>query len=138
MKAENFGEYIKEQRLSKNLTIRQLELYSGVSNSYLSQLENGKRGIPSPAIIKKLAAGLKIPNQKLLKQAGYVELLNIEEDKYNPLEEINELLKKYDIDQSGFFDIEKWKAMGPDEIKELESYFEYITSKAKKKEQQND
>ena len=47
------------------------------------------------------------------------------------MSEINNLLKKYDIDQSGFFDIEKWKAMGPEEIRELESYFEFITSRAK-------
>ena len=51
------------------------------------------------------------------------------------MSEINNLLKIYDIDQSGFFDIEKWKVMGPDEIRELESYFEFITSRAKKKQQ---
>ena len=54
------------------------------------------------------------------------------------MSEINNLLKKYDIDQSGFFDIEKWKAMGPEEIKELESYFEFITSRAKKKQNEDD
>jgi len=47
--------------------------------------------------------------------------------------EINNLLQKYDIDQSGFLDIKKWKAMGLEEIKELESYYEYITSKAKER-----
>ncbi len=52
------------------------------------------------------------------------------------MDEINKLLKEYNIDQSGFFDIEKWKAMGPDEIKELKSYFEFLIEKAKKKDQQ--
>ena len=54
-------------------------------------------------------------------------------DSYNPIHEINKLLDKYNIDQSGFFDIEKWKAMGPDEVRELESYFQFLTEKAKKK-----
>ncbi|WP_346206781.1 helix-turn-helix transcriptional regulator [Caldifermentibacillus hisashii] len=73
MKAEEFGKYIKELRAKRELTIRQLEIYSGVSNSYLSQLENGKRGIPSPEILKKLSKGLKVPYDELMIKAGYLE-----------------------------------------------------------------
>lgn len=47
--------------------------------------------------------------------------------------EINKLLDKYEIEVSGLFDIKKWKAMRPEEIKQLENYFEFITSRAKKK-----
>ncbi|MCF3941602.1 helix-turn-helix domain-containing protein [Oceanobacillus alkalisoli] len=56
-----------------------------------------------------------------------------EEEQEDSLEQINKLLKKYNIDQSGFFDIEKWKSMGPEEIKQLESYFQFIVSEAEKK-----
>lgn len=73
MKANEFGEYIRKLRKEREMTIRQLELYSGVSNSYLSQLENGKRGIPSPDILKKLAKGLKVDYVFLMRKAGYVE-----------------------------------------------------------------
>lgn len=73
MKANEFGKYIRELRNNRELTIRQLELYSGVSNSYLSQLENGKRGIPSPDILKKLSKGLKHPYNDLLEKAGYID-----------------------------------------------------------------
>lgn len=52
---------------------------------------------------------------------------------FNPMTEINKLLDKYEIEDSGFFDIEKWKTMGPEEIKQLEDYFKFITSRAKKK-----
>src|SRR5690625_4813474 len=73
MEAKKFGSYIRKLRNDRELTIRQLELYSGVSNSYLSQLENGKRGIPSPEIIKKLSKGLKIDYNLLMIKAGYME-----------------------------------------------------------------
>lgn len=63
-----------------------------------------------------------------------------ETNNFDPMTEINHLLKKYNIDQSGFFDIEKWKAMGPEEIRELESYFEFITSRAQqnRKDEENE
>lgn len=73
MKANEFGTYIKRLRNKRGMTIRQLELYSGVSNSYLSQLENGKRGIPSPDIIKKLSTGLRVDYEELMIKAGYME-----------------------------------------------------------------
>lgn len=73
MKAKNFGLYIKQLRLQRGLTIRQVELYSGVSNSYLSQLENGKRGIPSADIINKIASPLGVSPNKLMSKAGYIK-----------------------------------------------------------------
>lgn len=73
MKANEFGLYIRKLRTNREMTIRQLELYSGVSNSYLSQLENGRRGIPSPDIIKKISKGLKVDYNDLMIKAGYME-----------------------------------------------------------------
>lgn len=76
MEAKEFGLYIRKLRSDREMTIRQLELYSGVSNSYLSQMENGKRGIPSPDIIKKLSDGLKADYIQMMKKAGYIEDVN--------------------------------------------------------------
>ncbi len=59
------------------------------------------------------------------------------EVEYNSLTEINKLLKKYGFDQSGFFDIEKWRNMGPEEIQQLESYFQFIAEQAKKKNEED-
>jgi len=73
MKAEEFGKYLRELRQKRNLTIRQIELMSGVSNAYLSQIENGKRGIPSPEILKKLSQALKVPYEELMAAAGYLD-----------------------------------------------------------------
>lgn len=97
MKANEFGLYIRKLRNEKEMTIRQLELYSGVSNSYLSQLENGKRGIPSPDIIKKISNGLKVDYNDLMIKAGYMdkELTSRKEIDSLSDEEVDEELKEF-------------------------------------------
>lgn len=71
MKAREFGEYLKELRKKKKLTIRQLDTYSGVSNSYISQMERGERGVPSPEILQKLSKPLGVEYDELMILAGY-------------------------------------------------------------------
>ncbi|MCE5168498.1 helix-turn-helix domain-containing protein [Paenibacillus profundus] len=44
--SEEFGNFIKQKRKEKGLTLVQLAQESGLSHSYLSQLENGKRNLP--------------------------------------------------------------------------------------------
>ena len=44
--ARGFGEFLRETRLAKGLSIRQLATMAGVSNAYLSQVETGARGVP--------------------------------------------------------------------------------------------
>ncbi len=73
MQAREFGEFLRALRKEKGLTIRQIETYTGVSNSYLSLVENGKRGIPSPDILKQLAPALKVTYEFLMEKAGYIE-----------------------------------------------------------------
>lgn len=73
MNAKEFGEYLKSLRREKKLTIRQLDLYSGVSNSYISQMERGARGIPSPDILKKLAKPLGVSYEELMSKSGYFD-----------------------------------------------------------------
>lgn len=48
------GEYFQKLRKEKNYTIRQVEDATGISNSYLSQFENGKIVKPSHSVITKL------------------------------------------------------------------------------------
>lgn len=67
------GEYLKDLRAKRNLTLRDVQEMSGVSNAYVSQIENGARQRPHPDILKKLAAALEVEMETLLKLAGYVE-----------------------------------------------------------------
>ena len=63
---------IKELRKEKGLTIRQLQNLTGISNAYLSQIENGKRGLPSVDFIIKLYGPLGVPFAEMMEKAGYV------------------------------------------------------------------
>ena len=40
---ENFGDYIREKRLSKNIKLRDLAAALGISAAYLSAIEKGER-----------------------------------------------------------------------------------------------
>ncbi|TBL81357.1 helix-turn-helix domain-containing protein [Paenibacillus thalictri] len=64
---------LKDYRKLKGYTIRELSDRSGVSAAYISQLENGNRGVPSPDVLQKLSEGLNIPYPELMQLAGYLD-----------------------------------------------------------------
>lgn len=66
-----FGEYLRKLRKDRSLTMDKLKEYSGVSNSYIANIETGSRGIPSPAILRKLAAPLGVSFHHLMVAAGH-------------------------------------------------------------------
>lgn len=98
--SKNFlGENIKNLRMLKELTIRDLEEMTGISKSYISDLENGRRVNPSQETLKKLAEILDITVSELYS--------NNEETKQeikiisNDLAEILDYLKKDSIYYNG-------------------------------------
>lgn len=71
MNNQNFGASIKNIRNKKNMSLRQVEIVSGgLSSSFISKLENGKRNIPKPETLEKLAKGLRISKEEIFKLAG--------------------------------------------------------------------
>ncbi|MDF2259361.1 helix-turn-helix domain-containing protein [Streptantibioticus ferralitis] len=68
----NLGEYLREQRRSAQLSLRQLAEAAGVSNPYLSQIERGLRK-PSAEILQQLAKALRISAETLYVQAGILD-----------------------------------------------------------------
>ncbi|MED4403728.1 transcriptional regulator [Metabacillus fastidiosus] len=131
LNAIEFGKFLKRIREEKGLTLREIQELSGVSNSYLSQLENGKRGLPSPDILKKIYQSLDVDYYELMEKAGYIvsgheqikELRNQLQKAYSKIRELennqkankittlekeNEILRKY---------IEKVKSVVNMEIK---------------------
>lgn len=89
-KSESIGEFIKFRRKEKGLTLVDLQEASGVSNSYLSQIENGKFK-PSSDILKKLATPLEISYYELMFKAGYIPKMYL--DEANKLEKNLEFTK---------------------------------------------
>src|SRR4051794_21447274 len=68
----NLGDYIREQRNTANVSMRQLAKLAGVSNPYLSQIERGLRK-PSAEILQQIAKALRISAEALYVQAGILD-----------------------------------------------------------------
>ena len=66
---ETLGEYLREQRESSRLSLRQLAEQAGVSNPYLSQIERGLRR-PSAEVLQQLAKALRISAEQLYIRSG--------------------------------------------------------------------
>ncbi|HEV7825349.1 MAG TPA: helix-turn-helix transcriptional regulator [Mycobacteriales bacterium] len=65
----DLGEYIREQRMKAQVSLRQLAEQAGVSNPYLSQIERGLRK-PSAEVLQQIAAALKISTPVMYLRAG--------------------------------------------------------------------
>lgn len=72
----SIGSTLKEARKNVSLTLREVEDMSGISNAYLSQLENGKIKNPSVNILSKLSSIYRVPLKKLLVKANIIEREN--------------------------------------------------------------
>lgn len=65
------GEFIRERRLAKGLSKRQLAEKAGISHSEVHRIENGERQNPSVPMLVALADALGIPQDDILVMAGY-------------------------------------------------------------------
>lgn len=126
------SERLKKARINKGLSQEELAKRINTTKSTISNYEN-EYSSPSNEVLTKIADILEVTTDYLLGRTdnpqGY--------SGFDPIAEHNRLLKKYGIEDSGFFDIEKWKQMGPEELRQLEDYFEFIVSKAKEREKED-
>lgn len=67
--------YLKELRITKNLSLRDVEKETNheVSNAYLSQLESAKILKPSPHVLEHLAKAYRVSYESLMIAAGYMQ-----------------------------------------------------------------
>jgi len=70
---KSLGTTLKEARELTSFKLRQVEEATGISNAYLSQLENDKIKKPSANVLYKLATIYKIELNTLLGAAGIIE-----------------------------------------------------------------
>ena len=66
------GEYIREQRMVGQISLRKLSEMAGVSNPYLSQIERGLRK-PSAEILQQIAKALSLSAETLYIRAGILD-----------------------------------------------------------------
>jgi transcriptional regulator with XRE-family HTH domain len=62
---------LADARRAKGVSLRQVERATGVSNAYLSQMETGQVGEPSPRKLKALAEYYGLSYDALMNSCGY-------------------------------------------------------------------
>ena len=70
---KSFGAELQRIRNFRKLSLREVEKAIGISNPYLSQLENDKIKKPSPHYLYKLSSLYNVDYQLLMKYAGYAD-----------------------------------------------------------------
>ena len=70
--AQDIGSFIRTQRESAQVSVRQLAERAGVSNPYLSQIERGLRK-PSAEVLSQIAKALRLSAEVLYVRAGVLE-----------------------------------------------------------------
>ena len=72
LSGHELGTFLREQRHSAQLSLRQLSDLAGISNPYLSQIERGLKK-PSAEILQGLARGLQVSAETLYVHAGILD-----------------------------------------------------------------
>jgi transcriptional regulator with XRE-family HTH domain len=112
--SDMLGPCLKRSRKERGLTLRAVEEKTGVSNAYLSQLENQRINNPSPQILNRLADCYDISYDRLMELAGYPV----------PKKQIHGLAFRR---ESGFDDLTR------EEKENVTEYIQFLRSRRKEK-----
>ena len=151
--ANHFGEVLRQIRKEKKLSLRDVEKITGVSNAYLSQIESGKRNIPTIAVMLRLAKGYGITEEEMVQlsiidffekvkespknivtkepifneKTGETELREV----YDPyIHELHEQLNAPQDENS--FDTKKYENLSDEGKNQLNDYLNYLVEKEEK------
>lgn len=135
----NLNEFLKELR--GNESLRSVSERTGLSHSYIADLEKGfRRGTkkpihPSADTLNRLAKAYNYPPNELLKKAGYIEEdPNSKVESYDPLSVIRDyLIKRGKTDQFGFFNIKEWEELTPEQVENIIEDMEHSFQREKKR-----
>jgi transcriptional regulator with XRE-family HTH domain len=67
---KSFGEMLREERISRKITLRKLSEYVGKSIGYLSDIEQDRKGPPDLETVRKIEEFFEIDNGKLIALAS--------------------------------------------------------------------
>lgn len=69
----SFGETLRRLRKGLSYTLKEVEAMTGISNAYLSQVENNKINKPSSDKLFALAEAYQVPFEQIMYAAGYLK-----------------------------------------------------------------
>ena len=87
---QSLGDYLRRARKAKHMTLREVSMRSGVSDPYISQIENGRTTKPSCDKLWRLSVTLSVPYEALMAKAGLIAPLDNVSNAENNLGELSE------------------------------------------------
>jgi XRE family transcriptional regulator of biofilm formation len=116
------GDYIRKIRLERNISIAELSKRTGVSKSYLSNLERNNQKNPGIEVIKKISSVLDIPPTIMLNNGLTTEII----------EEIESAETNTYIPSEFFFQVKKQiEELETHQLEDLKNFIEFILWKRK-------
>ena len=86
-----FGEYLKQKRLDKEITLRGFAKLVDISPVYLSDLEKGRKAAPSMEVMQKMVSKLALNKEE---SERFYDLAALEQTAKNPIpKDLNAFLK---------------------------------------------
>lgn len=135
-----FPNRLESLRKEKKLSQQYMGDYLGVTRQAYGKYENGDSE-PDIATINKLATFFGVTTDFLLgktnKKDGQINS-NKDDKSYDSLAEITKMVKELGLEQFGFFNIEKWKNLSPEDVDEIRRHFEWVAQKAKERNEEKD
>jgi len=113
---KTFGEALKEARKASRLTLRRISEIVGLSVSYISDIEQGRRRPPANDIVEQLETTLQVKAGSLKKLADHAKNIapRVVAQKIATTPKLSEVLMRADDD------------LTEDEFKELMDFYENI------------
>ncbi|WP_047757562.1 helix-turn-helix domain-containing protein [Geobacillus sp. ZGt-1] len=127
-----FGKRLRFLRKKMNMTQKDLADKFRLGESTIGMYERDERE-PSFEFVRQLADFFNVTTDYLLGRTDDPNPPGSDNEELGTLARINQLIKEYGIEQMGFFDIEKWKHLTEDEIREIIQHFEWVAYKAAQK-----
>jgi HTH-type transcriptional regulator, competence development regulator len=70
----SLSDFVKERRLLKHLSMRELAQKANISHTEVYRIENGERKNPSVPILTALAKALGVPEEVMFETAGLIKI----------------------------------------------------------------
>jgi len=122
------GLRLKHLRERNDFSQKRVAESLGISNVQLSRYESGDRK-PDPETLALLADFYNVSIDYIIGRTNNKKNNN----EYNPLSEINQIIEELGIENLFFYDIEAWKNFSPEDVEELRKHFEWVAHKAKER-----
>jgi HTH-type transcriptional regulator, competence development regulator len=135
------SERLKTARKLNNLTQEGLAKKVSTTKGTISNYEN-EHSSPSNEMLNDLADALDVSTDYLLGRTNNPSRGNQQNKEtkkdftFDSLAEITKIVKNLGLEQFGFFDIEKWKNLSPDDVDEIRRHFEWVAQKAKERNEE--